>query len=352
MENSILKANELEVSVYRGGTSRGLMCLRKQVENAAKRLNISLETVLKRLIDNENANSIDGLGGGISSTNKVCLIDFDDKSVDASWEFYQIGACSPTCSNDGTCGNIVAAVAAFVLDMKAKEPNSTILLYLKSKNINKIIQITLKSDKFGNFNPIGEYEIAGVKSHSSKISIDIKDIHPSLLTSGKIIVDGKNTYVEVIDCINIFTLVDAKELEIHANYNYERLNCADIFSRLVEVKENSTKLAKLAPSPVIPRVLALLNSDEADIEVRVLSAYNIHKSCPASAFFAIAAAIALPNSLAQKISAFKIKNGENIVKIKHLKGIVEVKVKVQNGVVVSVGINRSARMIMRGIARI
>ena len=100
-------------SVYRGGTSRGLMFHKKDLPaDAQARNRIFLEG-----IDAYNASQVNGLGGTTSSTSKVCVIAPPSvEGVDGDWTFYQVGTGEAVVDDKGTCGNMMAAVGAFMVD--------------------------------------------------------------------------------------------------------------------------------------------------------------------------------------------------------------------------------------------
>ena len=96
-------------SVYRGGTSRGLMFHKRDLPaDATARNKIFLDG-----IDAYNPSQVNGLGGTSSSTSKVCVVSPSTiEGVDGDWTFYQVGTGEPVVDDKGTCGNMMAAVGA------------------------------------------------------------------------------------------------------------------------------------------------------------------------------------------------------------------------------------------------
>ena len=74
--------------VYRGGTSRGLFFHKQDLPNDIKQRN----EIFLQGIDAWNLAQVDGLGGGTSSTSKVCVIAPPSRpDAHADWTFYQLG---------------------------------------------------------------------------------------------------------------------------------------------------------------------------------------------------------------------------------------------------------------------
>lgn len=108
--------SELHGTLYRGGSSRGLLVHRKElvgIEDAA------LPGVLAHIMGSPDPTSrqVDGLGGGTSTTSKVVPIE---PSADPRWDieyaFHQVIVGTGDDDTRGTCGNLVAAPGCFAVE--------------------------------------------------------------------------------------------------------------------------------------------------------------------------------------------------------------------------------------------
>src|SRR5678816_208691 len=100
-------------SFYRGGTSRAVLFREADLamyDDAAQRA-----IILAALgSPDPYGREIDGLGGGISSLSKVCILDWVDGEV--RYNFGQVAVATPEVDWSGTCGNMSAAVGPFALE--------------------------------------------------------------------------------------------------------------------------------------------------------------------------------------------------------------------------------------------
>src|SRR5580698_9754579 len=64
-----------------------------------------------------NGRQLDGMGGGISSLSKVCVIGPPTRSdADVDYTFVQVSVTSAVVDYHGNCGNMSSAVGPFAVD--------------------------------------------------------------------------------------------------------------------------------------------------------------------------------------------------------------------------------------------
>lgn len=352
---------KLKCSVYRGGTSRGLMFNEADLPKD-KQL---WANIFKGAIDCVNQNAVDGLGGSISSTNKVCVIkQTNNKNYDIEWEFYQVGVMKDSVDNKGTCGNLIAAVAAYAINEKLFSFDSLaseVLVRIFNTNIKKIIEVRTKL-KNGEFAEIGDEIMQGVSGTCSLANVFIKDAGGEQTGEkyplGKIS-DFNGIRATLLDLINPFLYVNGLDFKLDFSKNYDEFSKDTSLEKLNNLRDFYTiKLgfaedeSKLSENQAIPKIAAIFKSDnkeEFDIGIRVLSLRNLHKSSPASGLYNLAVAALENGTLANELSGLKmIENGIQDVRIKHFLGVVSVSVEIKNSKIIGVGLKRSARRIMDG----
>eukprot|EP00128_Syssomonas_multiformis_P005397 Colp12_sorted_trinity150504_noHs@35023 len=101
----------------RGGTSRGLFLKAKDLEQYSP--NIRDAIILKALgSPDPDGRQIDGLGGGISSLSKVCIVHgpSEENGYDVACRFGQVNVYEPSIDYGPICGNLCAAVATYAVD--------------------------------------------------------------------------------------------------------------------------------------------------------------------------------------------------------------------------------------------
>ena len=83
---------ELPVSILRGGTSKGIYILEKDMPAERK----EWDRILLRLMGSPDKKQIDGLGGAQSVTSKVAIIKRSDRTdADVDYTFAQVSVDKP-----------------------------------------------------------------------------------------------------------------------------------------------------------------------------------------------------------------------------------------------------------------
>jgi 2-methylaconitate cis-trans-isomerase PrpF len=109
-------------SLYRGGTSKGLFFLASSLPSRGDDLIARRTAIIQRALGSPDATGmqLNGMGGGISSTSKVAIITSPSlmAGFDLDYEFAQVDMVSGDVDWSGTCGNLAAAVLLFARDEK------------------------------------------------------------------------------------------------------------------------------------------------------------------------------------------------------------------------------------------
>ncbi|MCK1205912.1 hypothetical protein MX009_06400 [Streptococcus uberis] len=114
---------EIPVSIYRGGTSKGLFIDEAQLPADETARNL----ILLKLMGSPDARQIDGLGGAVSTTSKVAIISKEEeKTWDVNYTFAQVSVDKPVVSYAGNCGNISSAVGIYAIENKLVEISSPV----------------------------------------------------------------------------------------------------------------------------------------------------------------------------------------------------------------------------------
>lgn len=177
----------IRTTLMRGGTSKGLFFHERDLPaDPAERDAFILAAYGS---PDPYGRQIDGVGGAASSTSKVAIIgDGSAHGVDVTYEFGQVGIDRPLIDRRGNCGNISSAVGPFAVDeglVVATDP-ITVVRFLNT-NTNKVIVAHVPT-KDGRFDPLGDFELAGVPGTGSKLQLDYLD--PSGSVTGRLLPTG------------------------------------------------------------------------------------------------------------------------------------------------------------------
>ncbi|WP_010283499.1 PrpF domain-containing protein [Bacillus timonensis] len=363
--------------VYRGGTSRGIFFHEKDLPtNKELQHRIFLEG-----IDAYNPSQINGLGSGTSHTSKVMVISEPSvKDADLDYTFYQIGIGEVVVDDEGTCGNLMAAIGAFAVDegLVKTNPNADfITVSAFNKNINKMIKMRVPLSN-GKAKVSGDYLMPGIVTPGAKIIVNI--LSPGGGKTGKTIPIGLKTYVATekrnigasfIDIVNPFVYLAASDFGLTGS----ELNSVvgadmELMSELEEIRlkmavaggvakneeeaKNIPSIPKLAlvasPHDYVTSGGKVIKADEIDIVAKMISMKRFHRTFAGSGLYNLAATALLEGSIPNLHSRKKDGSMEQIIRIGHPEGIAEVRVKLTDDQkdVASVGLDRTARRIVKG----
>jgi 2-methylaconitate cis-trans-isomerase PrpF len=365
-------------SVYRGGTSRGLMFHKKDLPADANERN----RVFLQGIDAWNPSQIDGLGGTTSSTSKVCVISPPSvEGVDGDWTFYQVGTGAPVVDDKGTCGNMMAAVGAFMVDegwVQAAPDAERIDVYVYNTNIKKKLRMEIPVIR-GKARVSGNYAMPGVVQTGALFRVSI--VQPGGEMTGKQLPLGKTTEIATArknytvtfsDLINPFIFLAGADLGLAGGESHQAVagNPA-ILDELNLIRDKMAVVAGMAEDerdarqnkPNVPKIAVVappqdyvttggetVRREDVDILVKAVSMWKLHRTCPASGLYNLAAVALMEGTAPNRIAGFPAGLRERMVRVGHPEGVVEVKVKLtaDGTAVESVGMERTARRIMKG----
>nr|WP_282936220.1 PrpF domain-containing protein [Paenibacillus sp. RC67] len=362
-------------AVYRGGTSRGVFFDNSSLpEDSIMQRNIFLHG-----IDAYNVNQINGLGSGTSHTSKVCVVSRSQRDgADVDYTFYQIGIGEEIVDDKGTCGNLMAAVGAFAVDegMVVVDPYADdVDVSVFNTNIQKMLQITVPLVN-GKAKVLGEYAMPGILGTGAKFTVNI--MNPGGGKTGKTLPVGllctvkteqRDYNVSFVDVVNPFVYVAAEELGIRGmEPNSELSMNEELLNELEIIRSRMAVHAGMAKSPEqvagsVPKIAIVskphdyvtstgkrIKKEDIDIVAKMLSMGKFHRTFAGSGLYNIAAAALLPGTLPNRFAAKKARLQDQIIRIGHSEGIAEVRVSLteDNKDVAFVGLDRTARRIMKG----
>ena len=127
-------------AVYmRGGTSRCLVFHQDDLPPAGA----ARDRVLSAALGSPDSygRQLDGLGGGISSLSKACIIGPPTlPGADVDYTFAQVDIRSPVVDYKGNCGNCSSAVGPFAIDERlVKAANGKTIVRIHNTNTKKLI---------------------------------------------------------------------------------------------------------------------------------------------------------------------------------------------------------------------
>lgn len=357
----------------RGGTSKAVIFHKKDLPADESKW----DEIFLKVMGTPDVKQIDGMGGTVSSTSKIAIINPSDRpDADVDYTFRQVDIVIPNVDKKANCGNISSAVGPFAIDeglVAAVEPITVVRVY--NTNTKKLIEEHVRV-KDGKAMVDGDAVIRGVPGTGSPI--DMFFLNPAGAGTGKLLPTGKAKEtldvpgygpieVSIVDCSNTIVFIRAKDLGIKGTELVELNNNKDVMEHIERIRclaaqkcgfvehwedarTKSTSLPKVSiisePQDFIDMEGELAPADTMDICVRAISVGSVHKAYPITVTVGTGAAARMEGTIVNEL--VKLNPDNPIVRLGHASGVTPVNVVMENGVPVKGGVLRTARRIMDG----
>ncbi|KAJ3483896.1 hypothetical protein NLI96_g6009 [Meripilus lineatus] len=382
-------ANPLPATFYRGGTSKGIFINRADLpENISDWDPIFLGIMGSP--DPEHGRQLNGMGGGVSSLSKICVVGEPSEArkaegIDVDYTFVQVGIRDSAIDYSGNCGNLSSMIGVFALDeglCKPRTVDSTrgvASVRSWNTNTNKVIDTTFPvADSDGVSTPslnLPQAVVAGVPGKASQIVLDF--VSPGGARTGKVLPTGLPTEIfeipisiatsaskfriSLVDATNptVFILAEDLRTALHIDPD-SPIDFANPEVREVmeTIRRRGAERMGLDPSAQAqPKIAALSppspkdSQQGVDIVIHAFSMGVLHKAVPMTVGLCLGVASGLERTIAWEIVT---KNGQvkpsNLVRILHPGGLVEVGADIGEGMdVKSAKVVRTGRRLMKGV---
>lgn len=320
-----------------------------------------------------NGRQLDGMGGGVSSLSKVCVVGPSNvDGVDVDYTFAAIGVKDDEVDFSSNCGNMTSAVGPFAVDagLVARPNDGEVSVTIRNTNTGKLIRATFPVVD-GEAVADGQFAIDGVAGTASKIQLSF--LNPAGSKTGKTLPTGNVT--DIIDgitatCIDVgnpCVFVPAAELSLSGTLLADEMEAhltllkqldsirrqaavaMGISKNTSEVPGSIPKIAMVSP-PQKHRLLSGEEMDESscDVIVRAISVGQPHRACPITVGMALAVASRLKGSTVNKCTSEKPVDDDGVT-IGHNSGKLLVSANFdQHGTVQDTTVFRTARRLMDG----
>ena len=361
----------LKALYMRGGTSKGLFIhesdLPKNRDEVLLRLMGSPDSYLRQL---------DGLGGGISSTSKVCILKKSERAdCDIDFTFAQVHVDQALVDYKGNCGNMSAAVGPAALEMgllTGHEGSNNLRIF--NTNTQKIIHARFDC-KDGLPCYSGNFKIPGVSQSGAPIRLDF--LNPAGASTGKLLptdnpedlfigLDGRTIPGSCVDAANAAVFFCAQDLGLKgvetSQEDFQKVlpeiahlrAQASVKMGIAKTLEEAQSIATIPYVGIIssPRDSQSLSNElishkDQDLCIRVIAGGQVHKALPLTVSLCTAVAMKIPGTLVAKVAS---RTEAEIVQLGMPSGILSVGAETQNSSVVSGSFYRTARLLMAGEA--
>lgn len=315
------KQHSLPAAYYRGGTSRAVFFKQEDLPRDRN----EWDSIFRGVIGSPDpyGRQLDGLGGGISSLSKVCVVgESTHRDADVDYTFVSLVIKNTDVDYSSNCGNMISAVGPFAVDSRlfpARDSSDSASVRIHNTNTGKIIHSSFPVVD-GEAASSGDFSIDGVAGTAARIQLDF--INPAGSVTGKLLPTGNptdtidNVPVTCIDVANPCVFVRATDLDVDGNLSPDEITeHPHLLSRLDSIRRQAGVKMGLAETPdsvpgSVPKI-SLVSvpsaSDARDVEqkqtsadvdllARALSVGQPHKAVPITVALALAAAARVPGS--------------------------------------------------------
>lgn len=384
-------ANPLPASFLRGGTSKGIFINRAHLpEDKAQWDRIFLGIMGSP--DPEYGRQLNGMGGGVSSLSKICVVGPASDSqkaqgIDVEYTFVQVGIRDRVIDYSGNCGNLSSMIGVFALDEGLCNPSSvdeesnTASVRSLNTNTNKRVDTTFPvSDLHGAAIPmldLPQTTMAGVPGEASRIILEF--VSPGGARTGKLLPTGNPVDVldihhnggisrvpaSLVDATNPTVFITSKGLAAALGVAEASIDLSngDHLAFLENIRQAGATEMGLDPAAQAQPKIAVLDhsalqddssNSDADIDIRALSMGVLHKAVPMTVGLCLGVASGVKDTLAWGIvqeSAARGARGEpSLIRMRHPGGTVDVGADfASDGTVQSAKVVRTGRRLMRGV---
>lgn len=371
---------KLRAVFMRGGTSRALMFRQSDLpDDRSKWAPIFLAAMGS---PDPNGRQIDGMGGGISSLSKVCVVGPPSRpDADVDFTFAQVSIREAIVDYSGNCGNMSSAIGPFAIQegMVAAEGNEAVVR-IHNTNTCKII-VSRFPLAVGEVVVDGDFQLPGIAGAGAPIRLEFEDpggartgrLLPTGAPLDQLAVPGFDGPIEasLVDAANpcVFVLAqalskDGTELPDALDGEVELLARLEAIRRVASVQMGlSRTLEEAAGIPSVPKVAMVspprraamlsggtLDECDMDVAVRMISIGQPHRAVPLTGAMCLAVASRVEGTLVHRVTR-KPSSRDDDLRIGQPSGLTVVAARVRRDigwVAESAVVYRTARRLMEG----
>jgi 2-methylaconitate isomerase len=350
----------------RGGTSRALFFHERDLPAAGEARDRLLLAALGS--PDPYGRQLDGLGGGISSLSKACVIGPPTHpDADVDYTFAQVHVDRPIVDYAGNCGNCAAAVGPFAIDERLVAPvEGETVVRIHNTNTKKLVRarVPVRASEAA---VAGEFELPGVPGRGARIALDFLD--PGGARAGRLLPTGhpedriEGVPASLVDATNPVVFVRAADVGLAGTEAPPAID-ADraLGARLEAIRVAAARMMGIPGSAATPKIALVAppaaftaldgtryGPEDGDVIARVISMGHCHRAFALTAAMCLAVAAKIEGTLV-RACARRATAGD--LKLGHPSGVLplDAAVAVRGGEpwAERVTVYRTARRLMEG----
>lgn len=335
---------------FRGGTSKGVYLLDDDLTTFGS----SLDVVLSALMGGA-PRQVDGLGGDATTTSKVAIVGPSaEDDIDVDYLFAQVDPKTGTVDMTPTCGNILAGVGPFAIERGlVPVAGDTTDVRIRLVNTGARVVATIQTPN-GAVRYDGDQTIAGVRGSAAPVQLTFTDFAGG--TTGALFPTGNRSdhidgvEVSCVDAGVCAIVIRAADLgllgaELPAEINADEA----LLNRVERIRRKAGELMGMGDvsGRVVPKVMLVSASGEADIRSRYLVPTSCHPAHAVSGAINLASTLSIPGTVAAEFHSATAQPG---IGIEHPGGVLDLAVTMNGDAPVGATITSTARKLFDGTA--
>lgn len=314
---------------------------------------------------------LDGMGGGISSLSKACLVGpASHPGADVDYTFAQVEIRRPVVDWRGNCGNCTAAVGPFAVDERlvaSVEPETVVRIH--NTNTGKLIVARVPVEG-GEAAVRGDFELPGVPGRGARIVLDFLD--PGGAVTGRLLPTGRTRdaigglEASLVDATNPVVFVRAHDLGLTGTEQPEALDADRVLgARLEALRREAAARMGIPGSEAVPKIVLVApptaftaldatryGPEDADLVARVISMGACHRAVALTAAMCLAVAAEIDGTVVAECA--RPRSGD--LRLGHPSGVLPVAARVERRAegfwAERATVYRTARRLMEGFVRV
>lgn len=340
-----MKAHKISAIFMRGGTSKAVMF--NAADLPADRAQWDAVFCAVMGSPDPNGRQLDGMGGGLSSLSKVCVIAPPSRpDADVDYTFVQVSVDEALADYSGNCGNMSSAIGPYAIEegLLPAPADGEAVVRIHNTNTAKIIVARFPVVD-GALAADGDMALDGVAGTAAPIRLEFLD--PGGAKTGRLLPTGSTTdslqtsrgpiRASCVDAANPCVFVAAADVgktgvELPGDLEKD----AGWLALMEEIRLAASVAMGIAPDlaaaariPSVPKVAMLgvpqvsptlsgriLGEAEMDIAIRMISVGQPHRAVPITGSVCLAVAARVPGTVAQELC----RAGDGPIRIGHASG--------------------------------
>ncbi|HEV2155295.1 2-methylaconitate cis-trans isomerase PrpF family protein [Bradyrhizobium sp.] len=318
---------KLRATFMRGGTSKAVVFNRQDLPADPAQWDPIFLSVMGS--PDPNGRQLDGMGGGLSSLSKVCVVGAPTRpDADIDYTFAQISVKSAAVDYSANCGNMSSAMGPFaVSEGLVKAPvNGEAVVRIHNTNTGKIIVARFPMHE-GEIATEGDMTIDGVSGQAAPVRLEFID--PGGTRTGRLLPTGRvcdqfdipglgPVEASLVDAANPCVFVAAASLGKDGSEMPDALENDPLFLERMEAIRCAASVAMgLAPDiaaaakiPSVPKVAMIvppramttlsgrrLEPADMSLGIRMISIGQPHRAVPITGATCLAIAVRIAGTL-------------------------------------------------------